>query len=287
MSGGSLPFLGDEALEQQIDLGRIDRGDAEHVADRGIGRRAAPLTQDASGCAHSGRCRGRSESNAHSSSSSISASSLRKRGFAASRSTPSGKCRVSAFPGQILKMLLRGLARRHRLVRILVLQLIERRSVMRSAKRTVSRDRFGIIAKQPHHLRRRLQMPLGIGFQPRPASSMVRLLADAGDHVLQDAALGRRDRARHWWRSAARAPSAAMRCKLGQPALVVAAMKQAGAEPDAVRRQARQRVERAQRRRSSMRYAGISTSSSPSLNSSEIVELQHGIRPCRRAACRC
>ena len=40
------PLLGDEALEQQIDLGRIDRGDAEHVADRGIRRRAPALAED-------------------------------------------------------------------------------------------------------------------------------------------------------------------------------------------------------------------------------------------------
>src|SRR5580704_12419476 len=37
----------DEALEQHIDAGRVDRGDAEAVADDRIGGRAAPLTQDA------------------------------------------------------------------------------------------------------------------------------------------------------------------------------------------------------------------------------------------------
>ena len=29
-----------------VDLGRVDRGDAEAVADHGIGRRAAPLAED-------------------------------------------------------------------------------------------------------------------------------------------------------------------------------------------------------------------------------------------------
>ena len=37
---------GDEALEQEIDAGGIDLGDAEAVADRGIRRRAAALAQD-------------------------------------------------------------------------------------------------------------------------------------------------------------------------------------------------------------------------------------------------
>ncbi len=41
------PFGGDEALEQQIDLGRIDRGDAEHVADGGVGRRSPALAENA------------------------------------------------------------------------------------------------------------------------------------------------------------------------------------------------------------------------------------------------
>ena len=42
-------LLGDEALEQQVLvlLGRIDRGDAQAEADHGIGRRAAPLAEDA------------------------------------------------------------------------------------------------------------------------------------------------------------------------------------------------------------------------------------------------
>ena len=47
---GRLLALGrDEALEQQIDLGRIDLGDAEAVADGGVGRRAAALAEDALG----------------------------------------------------------------------------------------------------------------------------------------------------------------------------------------------------------------------------------------------
>ncbi len=40
------PLPGNESLEQQIDLGRIDRGDAEHVADGRIRRRAAALAQN-------------------------------------------------------------------------------------------------------------------------------------------------------------------------------------------------------------------------------------------------
>ena len=44
--GRLAPLLGDEALEQQIVAVGIDRGDAEHVADRRVGGRAAPLAED-------------------------------------------------------------------------------------------------------------------------------------------------------------------------------------------------------------------------------------------------
>jgi hypothetical protein len=39
-------FLRDEALEEQGRARRIDLGDAERVADRRVGRRAAPLAED-------------------------------------------------------------------------------------------------------------------------------------------------------------------------------------------------------------------------------------------------
>ena len=39
-------LLGDEALEQQVAGRRIDRGDAEAIADRAVRRRAAALAQD-------------------------------------------------------------------------------------------------------------------------------------------------------------------------------------------------------------------------------------------------
>ena len=45
--GRFLAFGGDEAGEQQVDLLRIDGGDAKAVADRRIGRRPAALTQNA------------------------------------------------------------------------------------------------------------------------------------------------------------------------------------------------------------------------------------------------
>ena len=44
-------LLGEEALEEQLHAHRVDRGDAERVAHRAVGRRAAPLHQDVVGAA--------------------------------------------------------------------------------------------------------------------------------------------------------------------------------------------------------------------------------------------
>ena len=44
--GRFVAAFGNEAGEEQPDLGRVHRGDAEAVADHGIGRRAAALAQD-------------------------------------------------------------------------------------------------------------------------------------------------------------------------------------------------------------------------------------------------
>ena len=43
--GRLFPLLAQEALEQQVHLHRIDRRDAEAVADHGVGRRPAPLAE--------------------------------------------------------------------------------------------------------------------------------------------------------------------------------------------------------------------------------------------------
>ena len=40
------PLLGHEALEQEVAPGRVDGGDPEHVAHRGVGRRPPPLGED-------------------------------------------------------------------------------------------------------------------------------------------------------------------------------------------------------------------------------------------------
>ena len=86
-------------------------------------------------------------------------------------------------------MLLRGLARRHRLVRILVFELIERKADA-TGKAHGFRDRLRQVAKQPRHFVRRLEIALGIGLEPPADGVDGGLLADAGEHILQRTAGG-------------------------------------------------------------------------------------------------
>ena len=44
--GRLLALLGDEAFEQEVGVGRIDRGDRQAIADRAVGGRAAALAED-------------------------------------------------------------------------------------------------------------------------------------------------------------------------------------------------------------------------------------------------
>ncbi len=139
---------------------------------------------------------------------------------------------VDAGPGQVFEVLLRGLARRHRLVGILVLELVERKADA-AGKAHRLRDRLRQIAEQARHFVRRLEIAVGIGLEPPADGVNRRLLADTGQHVLQPAAggmvvqhlIGRQQR------DFCRARDA---MQPRQPALVVAAVEQACGKPDAI-----------------------------------------------------
>ena len=142
------PLLGNEALEQQIDLGRIDRGDAEHVADGRIRRRSPALAEDvlAARIMHD-VVHGEKIMRVFQLGDQIE---LLAQGGAKRVVDLAAEIFVDARPGQIFQMLLRGLARRHRLVGILVFELIERKGDA-VGKPHGFRDRLRHIAKQPRH----------------------------------------------------------------------------------------------------------------------------------------
>ena len=97
--------------------------------------------------------------------------------------------RRRALPGDLLQMLLRCLALRHRLVGIIVFELIEGEGDPVGEADGFG-DGFGRLAKKLRHFVRRFQMPLGIGFEKPARLVQGDMLADAGDDILQLAPLG-------------------------------------------------------------------------------------------------
>ena len=181
------PLLGDEALEQEVDLGRIDRGDAEHVAYRRIRCRATTLAQNA--------LAPRVADNVVDGEEIMRVVELgdQRQLLVEDRAQPVveviAEIGFRAGPGQVLQMPLRGLAGRHRLVGILVFELVKRKDDAVGEADGLS-DRIGVIAEQPRHLVSRLEMALGIGLETAADALDRGLLADAGQHILQHPLLG-------------------------------------------------------------------------------------------------
>ena len=97
---------------------------------------------------------------------------------------------LGAFPRQMLQIVLRRLAVGHRLLGIFVAQLVEA-EVQRVGECTRGGNRMRPAGEQPRHFVGRLQMPFGIRVQQETGPGDRRLLADAGDDVLQRPAVGR------------------------------------------------------------------------------------------------
>ena len=136
-------------------------------------------------------------------------------------------------------MLLRGLARRHRLVGIFVFEFVEREAAgLGDLDRAL--DRVGKVRKQPRHLLRRLEMPLGIGREPEAGFGDGAFLADAGEDV------GERPALRHVIMHIVdgderRAACVAEFIEQAEPARLVAAIAMHAGEEGAAGRRSRER----------------------------------------------
>ena len=177
----------DEALEQQVDLGRVHRRDVEAIADDGVRSRATPLAQDAERArigddvVNGQEVRGEFEI--------VDEGQLLFDGLADFIRETVGEVAGSAFPGQRCQMLLRGLAWRHRLIRVFVDEFIERETAGFDDLECPRQCRF-VTLEQARHLGRRFQVPLGVGFEPEPGLSERRFFSNARHDVLQRTAVG-------------------------------------------------------------------------------------------------
>ena len=191
---------------------------------------------------------------------------------------------MRACPGQIFQMTLRGLAWRHRLVRILIFELVERKHDA-AGKPHGFRDRLRQVAEQPRHFIRGLEMTFGIGFQA-PANGLDGgLLANAGQDILQGSA--RRMVIQHLVGGEQRHA-----CRDGEPvqphqaAPVIAAIQQACRKPHAIGAAMLQPIQHLARLR---RLEAMRQRQDQKLSFGEfqeIIEMSDGIRPSRCRRCR-
>ena len=189
--GRLVALLGDEALEQKIDLARIDLGDAKTVTDGGIGRRSPPLTENFLAAGKADDVVNRQE--------------IRRVVELADQRSFMGDCRehflrratgiapFQADGGQPFQRFLRGKRLvtqflKDRIIGILVGQFVEGKADAGKQSHGLV-DSFLIAFEQPQHFARRLQMALGIGKQFHADGGKGFVLANAGHNVLQRTAL--------------------------------------------------------------------------------------------------
>ncbi len=102
---------------------------------------------------------------------------------------PDRKSFMRAGPGQVFQMALRGLARRHRLVGVLISKLIERK-IDAAGKPHGFLNRLREVAEQPRHFVSRLEIAFRIGFKTPADGVDGGLLANAAQNILQGTARG-------------------------------------------------------------------------------------------------
>src|ERR1044071_2184860 len=149
----------DKALEQDIDLRRIDRGDTEAIADDRIRRRTAPLTQDVLAArelddvVHGQEIAREIEL--------LDQLELVLDALANIAGNTGSEFLAGAAPGQLGQPLLGREAGRHWLLGIFVAQLVEAEM---AACDDFERAGEGVLiaAEQSRHLGSRLQMALGM-----------------------------------------------------------------------------------------------------------------------------
>ena len=186
--GRFLAFGADETLEQQAAARGIDRGDAQHVAHRGIGGGPAALAQDVlrPRVAHDAVHREeiRCVLQLRDQPQFVAQLAVHRIRHAARIAL----CR--ALPGEAFQFLLRRQARRADLVGILVAQFVEREAAA-FHDLPGARHRVRVLREQARHFLGRLQVAIDRAFPPEAGVVDGAAFADAGQHVLQDAALRR------------------------------------------------------------------------------------------------
>ena len=176
-------ILGDEAFEQQVVFGRVHGGDAQHVADRRIGRRAAPLAQDAAAAGEPHDLMHREKIGRV--VELLDQGQLIRHLGAGGGVAAAGVHRLGHAGGQ---RLLRGAAGFHQLIGIFVAELVERKAARGVQDTKGVGDGVGVVAEQPRHFGGGFEVAFAIGFGGETQRVDTGAKADGGEDIGQAAA---------------------------------------------------------------------------------------------------
>ena len=172
--------LADEAFEQRVGFFRVGRGDAQAPADDRVGRRAAPLAQDA-------QAPRRAHDVVHGEKEHLVAAFGDQREFFFDerhdgRRNAVGVALRGAFVGQAAQRLRGCQPRQHAVARVVVLDLVQPKAAARGHGQRGGQRRGHVHLGQP---RARAQVAFGIGLQGKAALRHRPADTDGGHHVLQ------------------------------------------------------------------------------------------------------
>ena len=155
------PLLGEEALEQEVHLHRVDGGDREGVADRAVGGRAPPLGQDALLLAEAHQVPDDQEVAGQLELLDQRELLLDLRLGLGGQRAEAG---AGAVPGEVAQVGVRRLVRRQRVVGEAVAEVLQG-EVEALRELGGGLERLRQVGEQGGHLRGRLQVPLPLAGQ--------------------------------------------------------------------------------------------------------------------------
>ena len=182
-------LFGEEALEEQFHAHRVHGGDAQGVADGGVGGGAAALGQDALLAAEAHQV-------PHDEEVAGQVELFDERQFALDLAAGAGAefgrgpavARLRALLGARAQEGIHGLARGHGIARELVAQVGERELQARRERFGVG-DGFGEVGEKLGHLGGGLQAALGVARQQAPGGGQGAVVVEAGEDVENFAAI--------------------------------------------------------------------------------------------------
>ena len=179
--GPLAPRLGQEALEQEVHADGIDRGEAEAVADRAVGGRAAPLHEDAVGTTVLHELP-HDEEVAREVEPADQVELARNLLPGTRGEGPVPVALPRALLGERPEVRDRRLARRQRVIGKAIPEVLQREVEARRQLPGVG-DGVGPVGEQALHRARRLERALGVPGEAVARVVEVHVLADAREHV--------------------------------------------------------------------------------------------------------